>query len=111
MKAPSPCPRCSRPRYWRLRRVGDRLLHRPVCKFCHGILLRDWKAKNPEAVRAHRLVHKALKCGVLKRQPCRVCGSAHSEAHHADYSRPLAVDWLCRADHKAEHKKQREARP
>lgn len=37
--------------------------------------------------------------GKVKRKPCDICGDAHSEAHHSDYSRPLDVQWLCRKHH------------
>jgi hypothetical protein len=31
------------------------------------------------------------------------CGSAKSEGHHTDYSRPLDVVWLCKGHHLALH--------
>lgn len=59
--------------------------------------------KYPERKRAHRAVNNALRNGRLKRKPCEVCASVHSEAHHDDYSRPLDVKWLCPAHHHARH--------
>ena len=53
----------------------------------------------PERVAARRLVTAAIKSGRLIRQPCRVCGSVLSEAHHSDYTRPLKVQWLCVVHH------------
>jgi hypothetical protein len=38
------------------------------------------------------------------RQPCERCGGP-SEAHHADYSQPLVVSWLCKAHHRELHRK------
>lgn len=40
--------------------------------------------------------------GLLKRQPCEVCGTTDQvEKHHGDYSKPLQVRWLCRRHHRA----------
>lgn len=54
----------------------------------------------PEKVRARNLVSKALKSGRLRRQPCEVCESPKSQAHHEDYGKPLEVRWLCVIHHK-----------
>ena len=48
---------------------------------------------------AHQAVHYAIKKGTLVKQPCSVCGSLKSEAHHEDYSKPLDVTWLCHKHH------------
>ena len=40
-----------------------------------------------------------LRRGKIQRQPCRDCGDKKSEMHHADYSKPLDVTWLCRTCH------------
>jgi DNA repair exonuclease SbcCD ATPase subunit len=48
--------------------------------------------------------HRALASGKLTREPCEVCGSEVSEAHHADYSKPLEVRWLCRTHHMEQHR-------
>src|SRR4051812_39153823 len=57
----------------------------------------------PERVARYRnayVIFKiALRKGVLTRQPCEVCGSEKSQAHHEDYSKPLEVRWLCRPHH------------
>lgn len=53
--------------------------------------------------RARGAVGQAIRMGRLTRQPCQVCGEAMSEAHHEDYSRPLAVEWLCRWHHAQRH--------
>lgn len=65
--------------------------------------------------RAGHLVEKALKKGVLVPEPCEVCGATGImadgrslvQAHHDDYSRPLAVRWLCQEHHHEWHKHNR----
>lgn len=62
-----------------------------------------WRERNPQKVWAQAALRSALKRGLLAQQPCCVCGSAESEAHHPDYDRPMVVEWYCRLHHKAEH--------
>jgi hypothetical protein len=57
----------------------------------------------PDKYRARTAVSNALRDGRLQRQPCEVCGATKVEAHHDDYSRPLAVRWLCVEHHNAAH--------
>uniref|UniRef100_A0A6M3Y5N4 Uncharacterized protein n=1 Tax=viral metagenome TaxID=1070528 RepID=A0A6M3Y5N4_9ZZZZ len=45
----------------------------------------------------------AVKKGLLKRKPCIICGDLNAIRHHADYSRPLYVTWLCRIHHAEVH--------
>lgn len=60
--------------------------------------------KNPEKVAAHRAVQRAIKTGALVRQPCEHCGAAgHTDGHHEDYTKPLAVIWLCVPCHNRHH--------
>ncbi len=42
-------------------------------------------------------VAKAIRHGVLVRQPCEACGRSDrvSHAHHDDYAKPFDVRWLC----------------
>jgi len=61
-------------------------------------------AKHPEKVRARWQTQDAIKRGVLVRQPCEQCGQAKSQAHHDDYSKPLAVRWLCHPCHVELHR-------
>jgi hypothetical protein len=42
---------------------------------------------------------KAVKKGIIQRQPCSECGSLKAEGHHNDYYKPLEVTWLCRWCH------------
>jgi len=61
-----------------------------------------WRKDNPEAYKAHNKVAYEIKIGRLIRQPCRVCGEK-GHAHHADYSKPLEIDWLCPRHHHLLH--------
>ena len=58
-----------------------------------------WRKRNPEKASAHRKVSRAIKAGKLVRQPCEVCQSLETHAHHDDYSKPLDVRWLCPDHH------------
>lgn len=60
-------------------------------------------AEHPERRSARVAVGNAVRDGRLEKQPCFTCGSSKVEAHHADYSRPLDVVWLCRTHHRAAH--------
>jgi hypothetical protein len=65
------------------------------------VYTRAFKARNPEKVKAHWIVHRAIKRGELQRpSECSSCARAcRPDAHHADYAQPLAVEWLCRKCH------------
>jgi len=53
---------------------------------------------------AHQAVARAFRCGDLDRGPCIVCGATEDvEAHHEDYSKPLAVVWYCITHHRQRH--------
>jgi ribosomal protein S27AE len=49
--------------------------------------------------RSHQTAHRAILAGELERQPCELCGDTGVIAHHADYTQPLLVTWLCRSCH------------
>ena len=49
-------------------------------------------------------VARALRSGIIKWQPCCVCKSDKSLAHHESYDRPLEVVWYCQIHHKERHK-------
>lgn len=91
-------------------------------KQSHAMAKKKWFATNSgkttraNSNRRHRDKHKlavvardklngALRAGRVTRQPCEVCGSEFTEAHHRDYSKPLDVKWLCRRHHLSEHGK------
>lgn len=72
----------------------------------HRVALRKrisdaWDAKHPDRVRAQTIAGNAVRDGKL-RPPmcCEGCGLARPiQKHHHDYSRPLAVVWLCKPCH------------
>lgn len=68
-----------------------------------------WRERHPVAVWAHTATRSAIRRGLLKREPCEVCGHENAEAHHPDHRDPLTVRWLCRAHHKALHLELRRA--
>lgn len=63
----------------------------------------NWRRQNAEKYLAHLMVQRALKSGELIRQECEVCGNLQTDAHHDNYSDPLAVRWLCRQHHTRLH--------
>lgn len=50
-------------------------------------------------------MHVYVKRGLVKKGPCEVCGDPKVEGHHADYSKPLEVRWLCAVHHGETHRK------
>jgi predicted RNA-binding Zn-ribbon protein involved in translation (DUF1610 family) len=69
---------------------------------------RRWR-QDPEAMRARSRAHSAVwyarKTGQLTRpDECELCGRpGPTQAHHHDYSQPLAVVHLCPACHSQQH--------
>jgi Zn finger protein HypA/HybF involved in hydrogenase expression len=64
---------------------------------------RAWRAANPEKYRAQTAVGNAIRDGKLSKEPCLFCGEERVHAHHADYSEPLKVTWLCPKCHQRLH--------
>lgn len=105
------------------RRPDSRDGLRRACKGCQAAQMRQWgqtpagrtswrladarrRARHPERCRARQRARAAIRRGVLVRGPCAAgpVGCRGSvEAHHDDYSRPLAVRWLCRFHHREAH--------
>lgn len=67
----------------------------------------DWRRRHPSKYQAHLAVQRALKTGELVKSPCEHCGKSDGrlDAHHPDYSKPLAVIFLCRSCHTRLHKR------
>lgn len=67
-------------------------------------ITREWRAKNPDAAKAHHIVAAAIRSGALTREPCAICATGvHVHAHHKDYAKPLEIIWLCARCHHRLH--------
>lgn len=64
---------------------------------------RAWRAQDKRRTVAHSAVARAIRNGLLERQPCESCGNPQAVAHHDDYDKPLDVRWLCQACHRQHH--------
>lgn len=79
--------------------------NKSYCRVCLRAYTLEWRKRFPGRRRAHVLVARALKDGVLKRpNVCARCATAtYTVAHHEDYRRPLKVVWLCDTCHGVRH--------
>ena len=67
-----------------------------------------WRRAHPLERRAQGTLRTALRAGLIVKPTVCDCGRrGRLHAHHADYARPLAVEWLCPPCHKVRHKKER----
>lgn len=78
-------------------------------KAAHRRATARWAERYPERREASHAVGNAVRDGKLAKLPCVVCGNLNVEAHHADYSQPLDVMWLCDRHHKEIHWHMKEA--
>lgn len=64
-----------------------------------------YAAKFPERVKARETVNNAVKAGkIIRPTLCQDCGNGgRLHGHHADYSKPLSVEWLCVSCHRRRH--------
>lgn len=63
-----------------------------------------WVASDKRIMKCHNAVARAVRSGSLTREPCIICGSEKSIAHHESYNHPLSVVWYCQPHHSARHK-------
>jgi hypothetical protein len=88
--------------------------HAPGHAWCRPCKNASWKIRRPmyselpewqrrrAIARAYAGVY--VRIGKLKPQPCEKCGTTRLvQKHHEDYSKPLAVRWLCQPHHREEH--------
>ena len=73
---------------------------RQVVKACSpaGLArMRRYRKENPERYKAHIDLNNAVFSGkIVKPKNCSRCGREERlHGHHADYSKPLEVEWLC----------------
>ena len=113
-KAGTPTPYCHqcrviRSRKWRLAHLEQaRRLTREANKKYRLKYLPSYNKyikNNPEKRRAKDVIHDLTRKGKMERKPCEVCGDIKAHGHHADYSKPKEVKWLCAVHHKAEHQR------
>jgi hypothetical protein len=73
---------------------------------------RAFRVANPHIARAHLAVARAIRLGILVRpDACASCGRVcRPDAHHADYTKPLDVAWLCRRCHCRENTPRKDRR-
>jgi hypothetical protein len=75
-----------------------------------GRATRAWERTHKLARRAQRMVHRALARGVLVKPPtCAWCKRGDAPrlcAHHADYARPLDVEFICDRCHRQHHRQE-----
>jgi hypothetical protein len=74
---------------------------------------RTTRANHPEKHRAGKVLRAAVRAGrIVKPDHCERClakvDKQQLEGHHAAYSKPLEVLWLCRDCHNKEHHMQSE---
>jgi hypothetical protein len=71
------------------------------------VLAIRYEERNPEKRRAHVAICNAVRRGkIVKPTICEACGEepGRIEAHHADYSKLLEVNWFCQLCHTKIHK-------
>jgi hypothetical protein len=111
----SSCKPCSNAKLdvWRARTRARRLAYnRDYYASEKGrAVVRKYQARKPTKRLAQAALHRALRLGLMvKLEFCEECSNTKRvEGHHDDYAKPLDVRWLCRACHKAWHRKHGEA--
>lgn len=68
-------------------------------KISHARSSLKWKENNAVKRAAHVILRNAIRNGRVTKEPCFVCGSEETVAHHPSYDLPLDVVWLCQAHH------------
>ncbi len=93
------CRRCNADRCREYRATPD------GAKRAREAVYRSWD-RNPERQAARLLLNAAVRKGAIVRPDrCSRCDRrCVVQAHHADYSRPLKVRWLCRQCHADLHR-------
>ena len=73
----------------------------------HGRKDKRYSNSDPYRRRARMALNYAVKSGVVIRPAaCSACGwVCKPHGHHADYSKPLEVEWLCSICHGKRHQK------
>lgn len=84
------------------------------CKACHAAYMRANRPKfseMPDDARARAsaraYANEYQRRGKLVPKPCELCNSTDVQKHHDDYTKPLAVRWLCRDCHLDLHRSEK----
>lgn len=77
----------------------------PPCRNRQQYLQRRERPEEAAKMRARKKLRRAVQAGRIVRGACEVCAAPNAEAHHADYSKPLDVRWLCSAHHEELHRR------
>jgi len=97
------CKRCARTKKTRNRdkeyQKRKRLINPKIKKIANDLYRKNNKIK----IKAHKIIHKYIKQGIIKAEKCRDCDRLDTHAHHPDYTKPLKIIWLCPIHHKLEH--------
>lgn len=80
----------------------------PQGKAAHAAAVKRRNRLSPEKRAANVILGNAVRDGrIIKPAECSRCGDTpprrHLHGHHADYSKPLDVEWICVACHGQEH--------
>lgn len=78
----------------------------PKKREAHMKRVREYESRqDPAKARARQRVRQAILNGKMVRPDfCSVCGEREKvQGHHADYSKPLEVQWLCQKCHSRTH--------
>ncbi len=78
---------------------------------------KEWRANNKDYFKnynldpinmarksVHDMLNSYVRMGIVKKEPCSVCGNTNSQGHHNDYTKPLEVTWLCSKHHMKLHR-------
>ncbi len=77
----------------------------PTYKSKRNAYQRSQYQKHRAKCNARSKLEYAVRTGKIVRQPCEVCSSTNSQAHHDDYSKPFQVRWFCQTHHSGLHRK------
>ena len=68
---------------------------------------KEYRNLNKQIKQAHGMIKYQIKIGKIKRpEKCSICNKSENiHAHHADYSKPLEIIWLCASCHNFLHRR------
>lgn len=89
---------------------AERIGNQRYCRSCQNEYARSYRYKykmlsieQKTKANARSYANTYQRRGKIDISLCVVCGS-QAEKHHEDYSKPLAIVWLCRTCHMNHHK-------